>query len=391
MSDHPVLGVSVSWLFNLLRMKQTRSLIGQVLGLSIFALAIVSLLSVSSCRHKMPTDPIDTNYAPPPPPPPPPVTPGPPTSLPSAGIIGIRPVMSSANTGDFELDVMVADSSGNTIMNLPANAIAIPSGIDTVFGQQNTFSQVSISSAIQNLLGPYSVSILLDQSGSVKHTDPFNLRLLAAKLLLEGTALLPVQNEVQIVTFQDSTRDPNGYWQSYGSLSHNILPLLPIVDGLKNSIAGGTPLYDAMYNCIDTLATTGSNSNKALLVFTDGEDNESYMYPPYATLWTAIRHAKDNNVKVFGVVLQVGIDTALISAATATGGGIMHTDDAKQMVSYYRAMPNVLQGKAGYYKTKWHVQLPAGYSLKGRSISGNMKIKLPDNTQVAAPFSVTFP
>ena len=42
--------------------------------------------------------------------------------------------------------------------------------------------------------------------------------------------------------------------RSYGPFTHNILPLLPIVDGLAHSVGGGTPLYDAMYNCIDSLA-----------------------------------------------------------------------------------------------------------------------------------------
>src|SRR5207237_8620133 len=129
----------------------------------------------------------------------------------------------------------------------------------------------------------FSADIMLDQTGSVRMTDPLNLRLVAAKLLLEGTALLFPSNEIQLTTFQDSLRIPDGYMRSYGPFTHNILPLLPIVDGLAHSVGGGTPLYDAMYNCIDSLALMANNPNKALLVFTDREDNDSSMYPPYTT------------------------------------------------------------------------------------------------------------
>jgi hypothetical protein len=372
-------------------MKQTRS--RQVLGVSLLALAIATLFSVSSCRKLTPpVDPVDTNYAPPPPPPPPPPMAGPATSLPSAGVIGIRATGSTGNVGDFEIDLLVNDSSGNAITNLSPSAISIPSGIDTIFGQRNTFTQTGVNSAMQMGLGAFSAEILLDQTGSIRKTDPFNLRLLASKLLLQGVALLnnPAL-EVQLTTFQDSLRIPNGYMRSYGPFTSNVLPLLPIVDGLANQVGGGTPLYDAMYNCVDSLTMLGHNPNKVLLVFTDGQDNESDMYPPYVDAWAAIRYAKQNGVHVFGVALQVGIDTALINAAVQTGGGVMHTDDAKQMVSFYRAMPKVMQGQSAYYKTKWHVALPAGYTLSHRSISGNMKITLPDNSVVAAPFAVSFP
>ena len=44
----------------------------------------------------------------------------------------------------------------------------------------------------------------------------------------------------------------------------------------------GTALYDAVVASADHLKKNGKLDKKVLLVVTDGEDNESYMYPPSA-------------------------------------------------------------------------------------------------------------
>jgi hypothetical protein len=72
-----------------------------------------------------------------------------------------------------------------------------------------------------------------------------------------------------------------------------------------------------------------------------------------------------------------------------TGGAVMHTNDAKQMVSYFGALPSMMQGHQQMYRTKWHVAVPNG-NLHGQIVSGNLSITLPDHSNVIAPFAVTF-
>lgn len=314
-----------------------------------------------------------------------PVPAGPPTSMPSAAIVGIHSESTSGNTGDFEIDLYIVDSSGHAITNLGNNSISILNGFDTLFSQTN------VSAGTSALFGSYSAELLLDQTGSIRFTDPLNLRLLAAKIFLDATALLDPADEVQLSTFQDSLHIDGEWLHSYGPFTHNTAKFEDTVETLASRIGGGTPLYDAMYDETDSVALQGQNANKALVVFTDGEDNESNLYYPGATLWSTIHHAVQQHVKVFAIGLETGLDTALISAAMQTGGAVMHASDAKQMVSYFGAMSNLLHGGAKYYQTKWHVSLPNEANLHGQVISGNLSITLPDNSIVLAPFAVTFP
>ncbi len=313
------------------------------------------------------------------------VLPGPPTSAPSAAVIGITGAQSSGNLGDFEVDLIVVDSSGHPVSDLDASSISIVNGLDTLF------SPTGISTAVTSLLGPYSAELLLDQTGSIRTTDPLNLRLIAAKLFLDATGLLNTLDEIQLSTFQDSLHVEGEYLHSYGAFTHNTGAFEVTVETLADKIGGGTPLYDAMYLDADSVSQNGKNSNKALVVFTDGEDNESYEYYPGATLWSAIDHAVNEHVRVFAVALQTGLDTALISAAMQTGGAIMQASDAKQMVSYFGAMSGMLHGNVSYYKTRWHVSLPAAMRASGSVVSGTIAIRLPDNETAAAPFAVKFP
>jgi len=337
--------------------------------------ASLILIISSGCRTVTQTQPAPT------------VQSGPATSLPSAGIIGIQALKSAGNTGDFEIDLFVADSSGNALSNLAANAITILGAVNL----DTLFNQLNITPATTAACGAYSAELLLDQTGSIRQTDPLNLRLIAGKIFLEATGILGTADEVQLSTFQDSLHIDGEYLHSYGPFTHNTAGFIDTVEGLGPKVGGGTPLYDAMYNETDSLSSMGHNANKVLVVFTDGEDNESGDYYPGAGLWDVIHHAVSEHVKVFAVALQVGLDTALIIAATQTGGGIMQTNDAKQMVSYFGAMSGLLHGNAPYYQTKWHVSLPHNANLSGQTVSGNLSIKLPDNSSVVAPFAVTFP
>src|SRR5207253_440504 len=88
---------------------------------------LISMLS-AGCRTANPVAPPVVKQTPV-------VPPGPPTSLPSAGLVGIHPGATSGNTADFSLDLFVVDSNGHPLMNLAPSAITIMGAVDTAFTQ----------------------------------------------------------------------------------------------------------------------------------------------------------------------------------------------------------------------------------------------------------------
>ena len=108
---------------------------------------------------------------------------------------------------------------------------------------------------------PSTSGIVMDTSGSMR--NKINLVVEAAKLFV--TRNHP-DNELFLITFdgkadleEDYTRDAED-----------------IRDGLDNiTVQGGTALYDAVYLAIDK-AQAGSEPKKVIVIFTDGEDRDSY-------------------------------------------------------------------------------------------------------------------
>jgi hypothetical protein len=338
--------------------------------------SVVITLTVSGCRRATEPPQGDTPAGQP-------MIPG------SAGVIGIRAISELGNAGDFELDLYVTDSNGTPVTNLDPSSISIQSATDTMF------SAVGLGVAAMATGGPFSAELLIDQSNSMAWNDPLKLRWKAADLLLEAVnPILTPADEIQLSTFNDYMFG----LASYGPFTHNGHDFDHAVDSLEYVLGPGTPLYDAMLAETDSLVMMGKNPNKALIVFTDGDDNESNH-----SLWDAINYAKSNGVKVFAIALKTGINAdsgatnlpeakwALFNAAMATGGAVMQTPDPKQLVSYFGGLPKMIHGGNSYLKTKWHVSLPKQSSITGSQINGTVTIKTKaGSSSVIAPFNVTF-
>ena len=313
----------------------------------------------------------------------------------SAGVLRLRAISATGNTGDFELDLFVTDSNGTLISNLNDSVFTmLETGLDTVI------SFVSNSSGTLPPLGPFSAELLIDQSLSMQDNDPMDLRLKGAWVFLHGLdAVSGGTDEVQLSSFCGYY--PNGGpvdgLLSYGPFSTTGASFDPGLASLAGNLGYATPLYDAMYRETDSLIGQSHNANKTLIVFTDGDDNASSH-----SLNDAILHAEQNNVKVFAIALKTGLiidslpqgvppdgsgSKALFSIAMATGGAVMHTNDAKQAVAYYGGLGKVLRGNTPYFKTRWHVSLPQGQLLAGSEIRGQLHFK---GTEVNAPFVVQF-
>jgi Ca-activated chloride channel family protein len=108
---------------------------------------------------------------------------------------------------------------------------------------------------------PSTVGIVIDSSGSMR--DKFDLVTDATHLFL---SMNNVENELFFITFKGDVRLEEGFTRDVEDIN----------DALENVIvSGGTALYDAIYLALDK-ASEGSELKKSVVVFTDGEDKDSY-------------------------------------------------------------------------------------------------------------------
>ncbi len=108
---------------------------------------------------------------------------------------------------------------------------------------------------------PSSIGIVMDKSGSMR--GKFTLVNEAAELFLKTTN---PANEFFLMAFDDEVELEEPFTNDVEDIR----------DGLFNLIvSGGTALYDAIYLAVDEVQE-GKEPKKALVVFTDGEDKDSY-------------------------------------------------------------------------------------------------------------------
>ncbi|MEE8348709.1 MAG: VWA domain-containing protein [Acidobacteriota bacterium] len=108
---------------------------------------------------------------------------------------------------------------------------------------------------------PSTVGIVIDSSGSMR--DKFDLVTEATELFL---SMNNPENELFFLTFKGKVRLEEDFTRDVEDIN----------DALDNVIvSGGTALYDAIYLALDK-AGEGSELKKSVVVFTDGEDKDSY-------------------------------------------------------------------------------------------------------------------
>jgi len=112
---------------------------------------------------------------------------------------------------------------------------------------------------------PSTVGVVVDCSGSMRQKIDSVIE--AIKLFL---AQNNPENELFLIRFNDEVELEEGFTKDQED----------ITDALENLVvSGGTALYDAILLGVDQ-AREGSEPRKAIIVFTDGEDKDSYYKQP---------------------------------------------------------------------------------------------------------------
>lgn len=254
-------------------------------------------------------------------------------------------------TLNFEIDVFVIDNDGDIISGLQDSDILFE---DAVFDWEGTdddpffsFTQNCFEAQETPDYGPYSAVLLMDQSGSITGTDPGDTRIDAAKIFFNA---LGPNDEAILAAFASAGSLSSDFvsWGDFGT-RYDYDSTLDSLAGLEG---GGTPLFDATVVYTDKVAAEANNTNKAVVVFTDGDDTESMN-----GLTFAAENASEKGVKIFTVGLSDGVDRGVLQQlAFLTGGSMMYTADAANLVALYGTLGNLLSGGVAYYHTCWTVE-----------------------------------
>lgn len=161
-----------------------------------------------------------------------------------------RPAQFRTEVNQVVIYASVYDSENQLVSDLKANEFSV---------FENKIKQ-DISYFGQDDI-PSTVGIVIDSSGSMR--DKFRLVDQATRLFL---AMNNPQNELFLITFKNEAELEEGFTRDVED----------IYDGLDNIIiSGGTALYDAIFLAVD-MSQKGSEAKKIVVVFTDGEDRDSY-------------------------------------------------------------------------------------------------------------------
>ena len=306
---------------------------------------------------------------------------------PSGGVLKSNVMSSSSNSAMFTLDVF-AVGSDSELLSLGNTDISIENRELGATGTHLDYSLTGFQVYQQSSAGPYSATLLLDQSGSITTTDPTDARIDAAKVFIRN---LGSGDEVGLMAFTSAGQlpySPTTTW-TYGGQQFSSDP--SAFHGALNSLAdkedGGTPLYDASRAAVQYTDTHANNTNRAVIVFTDGEDTASS-----TSLHDAIQYAKQRNIPLHTVALSRGVNIGVLSRmAGETGGSLTHASDARRLISYYGALGSYLSGAGRFYRTTWSVLARGGsFSFdRGNAMYDYVEIEIP-GSNIYLPFRLTF-
>jgi Ca-activated chloride channel family protein len=188
----------------------------------------------------------------------------------------------------------------------------------------------AIKSAWHEDRKPANVAVVVDVSGSMQDEDK----------------LLEAQKGLRVFLRQFSPRDRVGLL-TFSERVHEIIPvdvmslnLVPLQTAVDNLIpGGGTAVYDATMRGVDVIAALKDSTRiNAVVVLTDGEDNESRITS--AALVRKLRAGAENseaNIRVFTIAYgKSGANKDILGQIAAASGGNDYAGDPAEIAAVYR-------------------------------------------------------
>jgi Mg-chelatase subunit ChlD len=190
-------------------------------------------------------------------------------------------------------------------------------------------SELEISEQNDTTVDSYAIGLALDASPSM--TKPRSLRMQrAVKHLI---SVLDTRDQISVVNFSGRTTTPVPLTSNH----QQALEDYANVEGF-NARRGGSSVYDGIMASLEQLANTPVSTDRALIVFTDGEDNSSGY-----ELDQVVTRAKELNVKIHAIVYGLSNREPLDSLTRLTGGKVRELVDADSFDKVFLGLYNSLR------------------------------------------------
>lgn len=295
---------------------------------------------------------------------------------------------------------------GNDVPRFRPDCVSGADGFDVPYrgvavSTENRFGNYSVGSA-------YSAALLLDQSANVVVDDPADARLFAAKYFLNFSgpgqvialaafasddaesgqpALLP-QKPVSIYPLEDLQSAVDGRSK------------FATVDSLAALEGGAAPLYAAIDQTLDFVATHRKGANNAVIVVTDGRDGTCGSRSECQAIRDAvIRKSKATGVSIVTVGLSDAAGTGdyetlgLLSQGAGHGAAFW-ARDPNQLAPILREVHSFLSDFKDTLEVKLRIQSPVvGAFASGRTVIGHVSLEVCpwDCIYTDVPFAVRVP
>jgi VWFA-related protein len=181
------------------------------------------------------------------------------------------------------------------------------------------------------------IHMLFDTSGSMQG-EPIEAAKQAGKTFIEK---MRNTDKIAISSF-------NITYQKYTSFTNDRYKLEKSIAGLIAN--GGTALYDSIIKVCEEY--TNINGRKALIVLSDGQDNQSM-----STLEDAIKTATENSITIFVIALGEADISSLKKMAHLTGGQIFITPSHEELETLYKQISELI-------KKEYKIEMTASKNTK---------------------------
>jgi VWFA-related protein len=187
---------------------------------------------------------------------------------------------------------------------------------------------------------PLSLALVFDTSGSQARSLPDQK--LAARLFLRSI-FRPDRDRAAIVSFAGGAILLQSFTSDLARLEEAVervgtpqtRPLnIEIDPALARAPSGGTAIYDALFlTCYKVLTKAAPNTRRAVILLTDGMDNESRLRPR-----DAVNSAVYANAVVYGIGVGYTVDGGSLQSVTdeTAGRAFFPTDDEELRAAFAR-------------------------------------------------------
>lgn len=334
-------------------------------------------------------------------------------SLTSRG--GDLPVVSADGRQlSFEVDVVVVGADAAPVIHLAATDFTLractplpgQAQASCVRGAAGTADQAyapltAAPAALQTIAGrpatDYAAALLLDQSGSIKQSDPTGARLFSTKAFLgsmggNDAALLAAFAGGPGAVLPTAPMTVYGPFRSKAAAS----VYFPTLDKLPALIGGNTPLYDSLDSLRRQMvgdSTLAAGQSKAVVLFSDGADTTCAGAEACRSRRArSIAEARQDQVRIFTIGLSSGVDVAAMAElAHQSGGAFLYADTADQLLPLYGSVGRLLSLSLPTYRLRWTVRADAAGAFRsGATVLGRVQVTAGGNT-FDVPFVVGIP